>query len=99
MVEICKTCGQPKDICTCEVLAREQHPLSVFTDKRRYGKMVTIVECPAGKDIDLETLAKRLKTLCAAGGTVKNGRIELQGDHKKKVQSELEKMGFAIEVK
>jgi translation initiation factor 1 len=61
--------------------------------------MVTIVECPAGKDIDLETLAKRLKTLCAAGGTVKNGRIELQGDHKKKVQSELEKMGFAIEVR
>jgi len=99
MVEICRTCGQPKDICTCEVLVREQHPLTVSMDKRRYGKMVTIVECPTGDMINLASLAKTLKTLCAAGGTAKDGRIELQGDHKKKVQSELEKMGFTVEVK
>lgn len=99
MVEICRTCGQPKDICTCEVLVREQHPLTVSTDKRRYGKMVTIVECPTGDMINLASLAKTLKTLCASGGTVKDGRIELQGEHKKKVQSELEKMGFTVEVK
>jgi translation initiation factor 1 len=99
MPEICRTCGQPKDICTCEVLVREQHPLTVTTDKRRYGKMVTIVECPTGDMINLDSLAKTLKTLCAAGGTAKRGRIELQGDHKKRVKDELEKMGFTVEVK
>ena len=44
-------------------------------------------------------MAKKLKNKCAAGGTAKDGKIELQGDHKKKVQAALESMGFKTEVR
>ena len=50
-------------------------------------------------DIDIGDLAKQLKNKCAAGGTCKDGRIELQGDHKKKVKAVLEEMGFRTEVR
>lgn len=47
----------------------------------------------------MDDLAKKLKSKCAAGGTVKEGRIELQGDHKKKVKEVLEQMGFKTDVR
>jgi len=59
--------------------------------------MVTIVEGINANDIDINDLARRLKTKCASGGTVKDGNIELQGDHKKKVQEALQELGFNIE--
>jgi translation initiation factor 1 len=96
---ICPVCGLPKEVCVCEEIAREQQEISIYSVKRRYGKMVTIVEGINASDIDLEDLAKKLKTKCAAGGTVKDGKIELQGEHKRKVQSALEEMGFRVEVK
>jgi translation initiation factor 1 len=83
----------------CEEIAREQQRIRIYSDKRRYGKVVTIVEGIDAADIDVEDLAKRLKTKCAAGGTVKEGRIELQGEHRKKVKGALEKIGFTVEVR
>jgi translation initiation factor 1 len=50
-------------------------------------------------DIDIDDLARKLKNKCAAGGTAKEGKIELQGDHKKKVAQTLEEMGFKTEVR
>jgi glucose-6-phosphate isomerase len=43
--------------------------------------------------------AKQLKNKCATGGTCKDGRIELQGDHKKRVKAVLEEMGFRTEAR
>jgi translation initiation factor 1 len=83
----------------CEEIAREQQKIKIFMDRRRYGKEVTIVEGIDVVDIDIEELASTLKKKCAAGGTMKEGRIELQGDHKKKVQKTLEEMGFNVEVR
>ena len=97
MPEICSTCGLPKELCMCEEIAREQQNIHIYTDKRRYGKTVTIVEGLDGSDIDMDELARTLKTKCAAGGTVKDGNIELQGDHKKKVVKALGAMGFVVE--
>jgi translation initiation factor 1 len=82
----------------CEEIAREQQDITIYMTKRRYGKTVTIVQ-GLDTDIDIETLAKQLKTKCAAGGTVKDGNIELQGDHKKKVQKALEELGYKVKVK
>ena len=48
-------------------------------------------------EIDMEDLARKLKTRCAAGGTYKDGKIELQGDHKKKVKDVLEELGFSVD--
>ena len=83
----------------CEEIAREQQTVRIFTDSRRYGKIVTVVEGIDENDIDIDDLAKKLKTKCAAGGTAKEGKIELQGDHKKKVKEILEEMGFKTEVR
>lgn len=99
MPDVCPVCGLPEDLCICEQIAKETQYVKVYTDKRRYGKTVTIVEGINGADIDMHELARKLKTKCASGGTVKDGRIELQGDHKKKVQDSLEELGFKVEVK
>jgi translation initiation factor 1 len=61
--------------------------------------MVTVIEGIDENDIDMADLAKKLKSKCAAGGTAKEGRIELQGDHKKKVKEVLESMGFKTDVR
>ncbi len=99
MVAICSTCGLPEELCMCEEIAREQQRIKIFSDKRRYGKVVTIVEGIDEGDINMEELARTLKTKCAAGGTFKDGRIELQGEHRKKVQQALEEMGFTVETR
>jgi translation initiation factor 1 len=83
----------------CEEIAREQQTVKIYTDSRRYGKMVTVIDGIDDNDIDINDLAKKLKNKCAAGGTAKDGKIELQGDHKKKVKEALESMGFKTEVR
>lgn len=96
MGDICITCGLPKEICVCEDIAREQQDINIYTTTRRYGKTVTIVEGIDSNAIDLTNLGKKLKTKCASGGTVKKGKIELQGNHVKKVRGELKKLGFSV---
>lgn len=97
MSEICSTCGLPRELCACEQIVKEQQEIKIYTVKRRYGKIVTIIE--GIKDIDLNQIAKKLKAKCASGGTIKNNLIELQGDHKKKVQLALQEIGLKAEIK
>ena len=99
MSEMCDVCGLPKEICVCEEIAREQQEISIYAVARRYGKMVTIVEGIDGGDIDVDQLTSELKAACACGGTLKDGKIELQGDHKGKVKQVLERMGFHAELR
>ena len=99
MAEICPVCGLPKELCMCEEIAREQQSVRISVDSRRYGKVVTVIDGIDENDIDINDLAKQLKNKCAAGGTSKDGRIELQGDHKKRVKAVLEDMGFKTEVR
>jgi len=99
MAAICATCGLPDELCMCEELAKEQQQIRVYNDTRRYGKVVTIVDGLDSGDIDLQELARTLKNRCAAGGTAKEGRIELQGEHKRRVQAVLAEMGYVVEVR
>ena len=99
MADICSVCGLPEELCMCEEIAREQQSVRIYTDSRRYGKIVTVVDGIDATDIDIDDLARKLKNKCAAGGTAKEGKIELQGDHKKKVAQTLEEMGFKTEVR
>jgi translation initiation factor 1 len=91
---ICDTCGLPKEICVCEDIAREQQEIRITADSRRYGKMMTIVDGIQDSSISLDNLLSKLKGACACGGTIKDGRIELQGDHRKRVVKVLADMGF-----
>jgi translation initiation factor 1 len=98
MSGICEVCGLPKEICVCEDIAREQQKITIAVDKRRYGKMMTIVEGIDPHEMDINVLITKLKKTCASGGTIKDGKIELQGDHRTKVKETLESMGFMVEV-
>ena len=99
MPAICSVCGLPDELCMCEEIAKEQQQIVIRNDKRRYGKVVTIVEGLDVSDIDIAELARTLKNRCAAGGTAKDGRIELQGEHRKRVQAVLADLGYNAEVR
>lgn len=94
MTGICTQCGLPDEICVCEDIAKEQQEIRIWVDTRRYGKNMTIVEGISDSSIDIHNLLSDLKSKCACGGTIKEGHIELQGDHSSKVQKVLENMGF-----
>tara|TARA_B110000444_G_scaffold183463_1_gene172412 strand:- start:706 stop:978 length:273 start_codon:yes stop_codon:yes gene_type:complete len=59
--------------------------------KGRKGKGVTLVTGLSLNEAELKLLAKQLKALCGSGGTVKNGVIEIQGNHREQIKQKLEK--------
>ncbi len=102
MSEICSTCGLPKELCVCETIAKESQKIKIYTIAKKFGKEYTVVEGIDNKQINLKELTKKLKNTFACGGTVKDDKIELQGNHKHKVKEHLIAAGFApntIEVK
>lgn len=102
MSDICSKCGLPQELCVCETIAKENQKIVVRSIQKKFGKRYTLVEGIDSKEIDLKELMKKLKNLLACGGTVKQGVIELQGEHKAMVRKALIQVGFApetIEVK
>jgi len=87
----CSLCGLPPDLCVCGVIEKAEQKIKVFTEKRRFGKSITIVE---GITDNARGVSKELKSKLACGGTFKENHIELQGDHKSKVKDILVKLGY-----
>jgi translation initiation factor 1 len=78
-----------------ETLAPDQQPLRVILEtKHRAGKTVTIVYGFQGKEEDMSLLGKALKNHCGTGGSVKDGEIIIQGDHRQKAFEYLKKKGY-----
>ncbi len=76
-----------------EPVNRNKPVLRISLDrKRRAGKQVTMIE--GVQTHELNDVCKKLKSRCATGGTVKDGNIELQGDHRKKAAAELGTSGY-----
>ena len=92
-MEICPKCGLPKQACVCEQIVKSSQKIKVTTDRKRYGKIVTIVT-GFGSGINIKQITKDLKNSFACGGTYKGDAIELQGNHKKKIKEMLVKFGF-----
>ena len=93
-MEIDPKTGLPIQAMGWEDLAKSSQRIKVKTDKKRYGKIVTVVS-GFDKGIDIKKTAKALKNELACGGTFKDNQIELQGDHTKKIRPILLKLGFA----
>ena len=62
--------------------------------KGRKGKGVTLITGLPLEGIPLKELAKKLKQKCGTGGTVKNGVIEIQGDHRDLLVEQLKTLGY-----
>lgn len=88
----------PLDEMLFKEVLKEQQRIRVYIERARYGKLKTIIEGIDEKEFDLEEIAKKLKAKLACGGTVKKGRIELQGDHREKVKQLLAEYGFSEEL-
>jgi len=85
----------PGEILDIEkVLEKAEEKIKIRAERRRYGRMVTIIE---GIGSDARQVASSLKSKLGCGGTVKEGRIELQGDHRKRIKDLLVKMGYSEE--
>ena len=92
-MEICPKCGLPIQACVCEEIGKSEQNIRVEKEKRRYGKIITLVS--GFRDIDIKNIAKELKQGLACGGTVKGNIIELQGDHQGKIKPILVELGFS----
>jgi len=89
----CPRCGLPEELCVCDEMTKEGQRIRVRSDKRKYGKPVTIVD---GLDnLDINKIAKELKRKLACGGTSKDNTIELQGNHLSKMRDVLISLGFS----
>jgi translation initiation factor 1 len=97
---MCSTCSRPIASCTCRKQTQARKGDGVVRvdrqTKGRKGKGVTVVTgCPLS-DAELELLAGELKRRCGSGGTVKDGVIEIQGDHRDALVTELSKRGYTV---
>ena len=66
--------------------------------KGRGGKTVTLVKNLILAEEDMKKLATKLKQVCGSGGTVKDGIIEIQGEHREKIAETLKKMGYKVKI-
>ena len=97
----CERCGKPEAECACPPAAvppARRSPGSqtarIRQEKRARGKLVTVVSGLDPEANDLADLAARLKARCGAGGTVKEGLIELQGDQASAAEATLQALGY-----
>ncbi|NJS35365.1 MAG: translation initiation factor Sui1 [Brachymonas sp.] len=103
---ICIDCDRPVAQCQCAankqalMAAANASPDGVVRIQRetkgRGGKSVTLVRGLGLEAVALAALGKQLKAACGSGGTVKDGVIEVQGDHVLTLMAALEKRGYSV---
>ena len=97
---MCPACRQPLTACTCA--QQQRAPAGDGTvrvsreSKGRGGKTVTVVRGLSLDDAALAALGKRLRSACGSGGTVRDGVLEVQGDHAERVIELLTAEGFVV---
>lgn len=100
----CERCGELQEVCQCppqtippkELLPPEKQTARLAVEKRKRGKLMTVVRGLAATDNDLPALLSRLKSDCGAGGTIKDDLIEIQGDHRARLEQVLSEIGYRV---
>lgn len=98
--KMCPTCGKPVAGCRCRRAVQPPQGDGIVRVSRetkgRKGKGVTVVAGLPLSVSELKTLGRELKQICGSGGTVKNGVIEIQGDHRDRLVAALTHRGFTV---
>jgi len=95
----CERCDQPRAACRCprnaagEITLPQDQPARVRREKRG-GRVVTVITGLDPVASDLPALLKEFRTALGVGGTVKDGTIELQGDHRDALVTRLCALGY-----
>lgn len=94
----CERCGKLESECQCtplpDYLPPEKQTAKVRVEKRAKGKTVTVVAGLLPTANDLPALLTILKNACGAGGSCKDGQIEIQGEQLERIKKALEKIGY-----
>ncbi|MCF7968793.1 MAG: translation initiation factor Sui1 [Methylococcaceae bacterium] len=98
---MCPQCSNPLNACRCSKnkpsVPKSDGIVRISREtKGRRGKGVTVITGVPLNSVELEKLGRQLKQRCGTGGTVKDGTIEIQGDHRDLLLSELEKLGWVV---
>jgi translation initiation factor 1 len=97
----CPRCGWPENDCRCSTAGEEPVPERIVAKLRiertgRKGKTVTVVDGLPANTAFLADLARDLKRACGSGGTVGEGRVEIQGDHRTPIRRLLAARGWTV---
>jgi translation initiation factor 1 len=97
--KICPFCGKQSAKCICKKKKNttpkgDGNVRVERSTKGRKGKGVSIIKGLDLESAELKALAKTLKQKCGTGGTIKNGVVEIQGDHRDLLVEELNKLGY-----
>ena len=108
-VRYCKRCGQPEHTGRCATSAQENSALPsrmphdgvvrIARDRKgRGGKTMTVIMGLPGDATALAALAQSLKRMCGSGGAVKDGVVEIQGDHRERLATYLAAQGYRVKL-
>jgi translation initiation factor 1 len=97
----CDRCGRVEAECKCPPLPPayvppEQQIARLAVEKRRKGKVVTVIRGLPAAGNDLPALLTRLKTQCGAGGTIDGDNLEIQGEHIDRIRLLLTEIGYRV---
>lgn len=103
----CERCEELETDCRCEPeaspepvwIAPEKQTARVVVEKRKRGKVVTVIRGLSADGNDLPALFTRLKTACGAGGALKDGLLEIQGDQVSRICETLKTIGYRVSQK
>lgn len=103
--DICPGCQQALAQCRCAEQAEQERIAAldgIIRIRRetsgRKGKGVTTVSGLPLPDTELQALAKTLKKACGTGGSIQDGIVEIQGDHRQRIKRELEHRGYTVKL-
>jgi translation initiation factor 1 len=88
----------PQSAQTKSLPPQQQNVYLHRDSKGRGGKSVTLVKNLVLSEDNLKELSKQLKQACGSGGTVKDGQIEIQGEHREKIAEFLRELGYKVKI-
>lgn len=99
---ICPSCNQAKTSCRCKAAAVQDKGDGIIRIRRetkgRKGAGVTIIDGLVLEASEMKKLVKKIKQNCSSGGAIKDGSVEIQGEHRESIKALLEKAGYTVKL-